>query len=273
MSKIINNIDLKKVYESGQVFNWYDVGDSYIVPINDSLFKLTQLPDLAIEVDLVSGEFFDLKDYFDESVNYLDELDRISKKYPELAEAARISEGLILLKQDYLEILITFIFSANNNIPRIKNSIEMLRTELGDYICDYDGKAYYSFPSVQKMLTYTEDDFKRIGAGYRAKYLAKTVIMIAETEDFQDWQNLKNKDLIARLKTLHGVGPKVAHCIALYGYHRREVFPVDTWIKKALKKYYNLENLSEKQIEEKLLKKFGKDSALVQQIMFYAERG
>ncbi len=273
MNKIVKNIDLKKNFESGQVFNWYDVDDFYIVPINQSLFKFIQLPNLEAKIELISGDFFDLKDYFDEKNDYKKQIAKIRKKYPELAEASKLCEGLVLLKQDYLEMLISFIFSANNNIPRIKNSINAMRTELGDKIAEYEGKSYYKFPNVEQMLKYGEDDFKRIGAGYRAKYLVKTIKMISEIDDFENWQNLDNKTLISNLKTFQGVGTKVAHCVALYGYHRREVFPVDTWIKKALKKYYDLENLSEKEIEEKLLKKFGYDSALVQQIMFYAERG
>ncbi len=271
MNKIIKNIDLEKNFNSGQVFNWYNVGSAYIVPIKSSLFKLNQLPNLEAKIELISGEFSDLGDYFDESNDYKKQYKSIAKKYPELAEAAEFCKGMTLLNQPYLEIIISFILSANNNIPRIRNSIQGIRESLGEVICEYEGETYYSFPTVDKLLEFEEEDFKKLGAGYRANYLYNSVRLL-EAEDYNAWQNLSNKELIEKLKTLKGVGTKVAHCIALYGYGRREVFPVDTWIKKSLKKYYNLENLSEKQIEEKLLKKFGKDSALVQQIMFYAER-
>lgn len=36
------------------------------------------------------------------------------------------------------------------------------------------------------------------------------------------------------LLTVKGVGPKVADCIVLFGLGRRDSFPVDTWMRKAL---------------------------------------
>ncbi len=272
MQTIIKNIDLKKNVDSGQVFNWHDVDSSYIVPINNSLFKLTQLENLEAKVELIEGTFSDIGKYFDPDNDYKKQYERISKKYPELAEASERSRGVILLIQGHLEIILTFILSANNNIPRITNSIQTIRKNLGEKICDYKGNPYHKFPSIDALLTYTEEDFKKLGAGYRDKYLVSAIKTIAESDDFDEWEKFSDKDLILKLKSLKGVGTKVAHCIALYGYGRRKVFPVDTWIKKSLKKHYNLENLKEREIEEKLLKKFGYDSALVQQIMFYAER-
>ena len=33
------------------------------------------------------------------------------------------------------------------------------------------------------------------------------------------------------LMRIHGVGEKVANCVLLFGLGRREVFPVDVWMK------------------------------------------
>ena len=41
------------------------------------------------------------------------------------------------------------------------------------------------------------------------------------------------------LKKLHGVGEKVASCIQLFGLHQLSLFPIDTWIAKVEKMYYN----------------------------------
>jgi N-glycosylase/DNA lyase len=38
--------------------------------------------------------------------------------------------------------------------------------------------------------------------------------------------------------TVSGVGPKVANCVALFGYHRIEAFPVDVWISRVLAEHY-----------------------------------
>ena len=37
---------------------------------------------------------------------------------------------------------------------------------------------------------------------------------------------------------MYGVGTKVAACIALFGLHRLEAFPVDTHIRQALERHY-----------------------------------
>lgn len=42
----------------------------------------------------------------------------------------------------------------------------------------------------------------------------------------------------ASLKTIMGVGPKVAECVLLYGMYRVEAFPIDVWIKRVLAEYY-----------------------------------
>ena len=45
---------------------------------------------------------------------------------------------------------------------------------------------------------------------------------------------LRNQDLYHELLKIKGVGPKVAACIMLFCFHRLDIAPVDTWIKKAI---------------------------------------
>jgi len=40
------------------------------------------------------------------------------------------------------------------------------------------------------------------------------------------------------LKKISGVGDKVASCAVLFGLHMLDSFPVDTWMKKAIREYY-----------------------------------
>ena len=43
---------------------------------------------------------------------------------------------------------------------------------------------------------------------------------------------------MAALQTIKGIGPKVASCILIFSYQRREGFPLDVWMKKVMKEYY-----------------------------------
>ena len=42
----------------------------------------------------------------------------------------------------------------------------------------------------------------------------------------------------ALLKTITGVGDKVADCVLLFAYHKTEAFPSDVWIKRIVAEYY-----------------------------------
>ena len=62
---------------------------------------------------------------------------------------------------------------------------------------------------------------------------------------------------------MRGIGEKVANCILLFGLGHIEAFPVDTWMKKALKAYFP-ENFDPAV--------FGDYAGLIQQYIFYYSR-
>ena len=68
----------------------------------------------------------------------------------------------------------------------------------------------------------------------------------------------------------NGIGEKVASCILLFGYHRFDVFPIDTWVKKYMKEKYNLEKV--KDIREFMKEKYGNNSGLIIQYIFNYSR-
>ena len=37
---------------------------------------------------------------------------------------------------------------------------------------------------------------------------------------------------------LYGVGMKVASCVALFGFHKLDAFPVDVWVRRVLRREY-----------------------------------
>ena len=120
------------------------------------------------------------------------------------------------------------------------------------------------------MLECDEEFFVKIGAGYRAKYLYNVLRQI-NLEKLEEFKALPTAQLREELIKLSGVGPKVADCILLFGYHRGDVFPVDTWIYQMYNKYYqHLEN--REQIRRNLTKQFGDLAGYAQQYLFFYQR-
>ena len=164
-------------------------------------------------------------------------------------------------------MVISFIISANNHIPRIKGIIERLCAGLGR-----DMGGYYAFPTAEAMADKGEDYYFALGAGYRAPYLASTATAIAEGSfDIDAVRSMPTKEAAKYLCSLLGVGPKVADCILLFGYHRTDVFPVDTWIKKVYRDTLG-GAATNKQMREKLIALYGNLSGYAQQYLFFGKR-
>lgn len=73
-------------------------------------------------------------------------------------------EGIRLLNQDLWETIISFIISANNNIPRIKGIIDRISKTYGEKIV-WEGKEYYTFPTPKQLSKATIEDLRKLGLG------------------------------------------------------------------------------------------------------------
>ena len=268
--KIVNNVinisgkedfNIKDILECGQIFSFDKQGDDYVVYSRDKCAKVVESEDgykILTDDSSYFENFFDLKTDYSKIKNTL-------KKEPILKGPIEFGGGIRILKQDLFETLISFIVSANNNIKRIQLILNRLRKSLGK-----DMGTYHAFPTRESMLKKDEAFFKDIGAGYRAGYLYKVIRQVDE-EKLKEYDNLKTPELRNKLIKLSGVGPKVADCILLFGYGRKDVFPVDTWIAKMYNKYYEpLENREE--IRKRLTHHFGDLSGYAQQYLFYFMR-
>jgi N-glycosylase/DNA lyase len=148
---------------------------------------------------------------------------------PFLHNAIAYGAGLRMLRQDLWEVIVSFIISQRNNIPRIKSTIEKLCAPYA-----------YVFPPPHILAQYDEKDFRNLGLGYRARYLMDIVANVKTGAfDMEYLKTLNSGEAIAYLKNFNGIGEKVANCIALYGLHRLEAFPIDTWISQVIRDQYN----------------------------------
>ena len=161
-----------------------------------------------------------------------------------LAAIAPCIPGLRIIDQDPWECLVSFICSSNNNIPRITKMVESIRRTYGDLLLTVGGHEFYSFPSLEKLLTEASDDDlrSRCGMGYRAKYLIETMNILHSLggEDYlQHLRTIKDPTVVQeKLCQFTGVGRKVADCCALFSLQQHDAIPVDVHVWKiALRDY------------------------------------
>lgn len=256
------------VLECGQIFRYEPYREGYRVFSADKdcyVFK----DGIKTVVDSQDPEYF--YNYFDLTRDY-SEIIRCAESFgvPTLTEACKKAAGLRLLNQNREEMIYSFIISQNNNIPRIKGIISRICAGLGQKMPSPFGE-FYAFPTSAALASRDAAYYKSLGAGYRDAFLAETSRRIA-AEGIADLETLPSAELRKKLLTYKGIGPKVADCICLFGFGRREAFPVDTWIEKLYHEDFNGTLTDRNKINTYFTSLFGEYSGYVQQYLFYAKR-
>ncbi len=252
----------------GQIFRYLPYKKGYLI------FSLDKCAYCYTENDytyIISNDKEYFYNYFDLKKDYSIIYNSIKTYGDFITKIATLGKGIRLLKQDITENLFSFIISQNNNIPRIKGIIERLCENLGEkrFLNEIE---YYSFPSVDKMSEMDVEFYKSIGLGYRAPYIKRLAEDIKGGLDLNSFNNLSTKSLKIALNNLYGVGPKVTDCVTLFGFNRGDSFPVDTWIEKVYKENFNGTLSDRKKISEWFINKFGENSGIIQQYLFYYKR-
>ncbi|MBO5394431.1 MAG: DNA-3-methyladenine glycosylase 2 family protein [Clostridia bacterium] len=249
----------RHILDCGQVFCYDKRGDNYISYPQNQFAEIIEFEKYYL-IKTKNVDFF--VDYFDLSTNY-EKIKCELGSFQMLKEPILFGYGIRILNQDLFETLLSFIISANNNIKRIKVILNNIRRALGEKI----GDNVYSLPTYEVLKAQDEDFYKKAGAGYRAKYLIKMLHQITP-QLLEEWRKLDTAALRTKLVSIAGVGPKVADCILLFGYHRGDSFPVDTWMAKMYNMYFEpIENRNI--MRDNLVKQFGKNSGYAQQYLFY----
>ncbi|MDE7329756.1 MAG: hypothetical protein K2N30_01490 [Clostridia bacterium] len=256
------------VLECGQVFRFYQFGKGYMVLSEDkACYLYTENGKTVAQTDY--PDYF--YSYFDLERDYSAIVERAkSRNIPLLTRSAEAFKGLRLLNQNREEMIYSFIISQNNNIPRIKGIISRICGGLGEKR-EFLGEEYYTFPSTEKLAGAGKEFFKNAGCGYRDGYLAETSARILK-EGVSHLNNLGYDELKKQLLTYQGVGPKVADCVALFGFGKRNSFPVDTWIEKIYKEDFGGTLTDRNKITQYFLDLFGEDAGYIQQYLFYGKR-
>ena len=279
--------NLKITLECGQCFRWkkvYTVNnyDQYLGIIKDRVVLIRQEEN---KLYITSNDMKNIEDviirYFDLDVDYEAIEESIIKIDDNIKSAVENSTGLRILNQDFFETLISYIISANNNIPRISKSIEEISKRYGEKIEFSDDfyylfpkleKCYYLFPKQEVLKNITEEEFKSCGVGFRDKYIKSAVDKFLNEEiKFEELNKLTTFEIKEELLKFQGIGPKVSDCILLFSFGRKEVFPIDVWVERVMKKLYfkEDENVTKNEILEYSNNNFSNFAGIIQEHLFY----
>ena len=271
----VENFDVRAIFTCGQAFRWYEESDGSFTTIHlGRVLNVLNENGRVIFKGTNLEEFNEIwMDYFDLNTDYKEIIKELSKNEI-LANAIEYGKGIRILNQNHFEMLISFIISANNMIPRIKKSIEVISMRYGKFICEDENRKYYSFPTVEELSRATVEDLREFAkVGFRDKRIFDTVNMILnEKIDLDNFENLETDILREELLKFSGVGNKVADCIMLFSYKRGEVFPVDVWIKRVMEELFIKKETPVKKISKEADRIFGKYAGYAQQYLFYYGR-
>lgn len=271
----VENFDAKAIFTCGQAFRWYEEKDGSFTTVHlGRVLNVLNEDDKVIFKGTNLEEFNEIWiDYFDLNTDY-QSIRKSLANNKILANAMEYGKGIRILNQNHFEMLISFIISANNMIPRIRKSIEVISMRYGKFICEDENRKYYSFPTVEELSKATVEELREFAkVGFRDKRIFDTVNMIKnENIDLDSFENLETDNLREELLKFSGVGNKVADCIMLFSYKRGEVFPVDVWIKRVMEELFIKEVTPVKKISKEADRIFGKYAGYAQQYLFYYGR-
>ncbi|MCR4990014.1 MAG: DNA-3-methyladenine glycosylase 2 family protein [Lachnospiraceae bacterium] len=265
-----DDLDLKKIVNSGQCFRACEVSEGQFRFITGkNILYITKSSEPArgktgdlkdeYEVSCTKKEWEGIwKHYFDSDTDYRMIRAGIPAEDRFLSKCADEGCGIRILNQDKWEMLISFIISQRKSIPAIRSCIEKLCARFGDETGD---EAIHAFPTPGSLLKASNQKLDECGLGYRTPYIVDAAKRVSSGSlDLEAIDVLSDEELFDTLKTVKGVGDKVANCVMLFGYHRVKRAPVDTWINKVIDQKYNGKNP---------FGDYGEYAGIMQQYMFY----
>ncbi|MGI5937064.1 MAG: DNA-3-methyladenine glycosylase family protein [Oscillospiraceae bacterium] len=257
----LSELDPVKTFECGQCFRWNADENGVYTGVAMGRAARVWVEGDSVYIDADEKDVSEIwHDYFDLDRDYGD---IVFDGGEYLDACVRYGAGIRILRQDRWEALCSFIISQCNNIPRIKRIIETLCREFGDPINAF-GETLYSFPPAERIASLETADLAPLRCGYRASYIIEAARAVTTGElNLEELAACDYDTAIKELKRLKGVGDKVANCVALFGLYNMSGFPVDVWMKRALKKYFP------RDFDPKFL---GPYAGLAQQYIFYYTR-
>lgn len=234
-------VDLHRTLESGQAFRWRWEDGARRTAAGVVGRRVVRLSQNGRGIRLESPDTPDVRDAIR---RYLGVLPR--RAHPRRAEAvlaadpvlARVlphTAGISLLAQDPWEVLISFIVSQNNNIPKIKRSIDGLSRALGEPL----EEGAFAFPSPERLAAASTRTLAACALGYRVPYVRAAARLVADGRlSLAALSQSDHASARSALLEVPGIGEKVGDCILLFGLGHHAAFPIDVWVRRAVERLY-----------------------------------
>lgn len=282
----LRHFDLAKIFDCGQSFRFNRVENSchekeYSGVAYGKWISFAQDGDCLTVYHTDEREFEGLwQGYLGLDMDYEAIAENILDHVPSDAMRCAIAygDGIRILRQEPFEMMISFIVSQNNNIPRIKKIIETISKNCGNPILREpsmephlsQASSLYTFPDAASLASLGIDGLYAMKTGFRARYLYDAAVktLSSEVVPEQAVQIDDTEEAIRELCRIHGIGRKVASCILLFTGHHFDAFPVDVWMQRSLARLFP--DVSENRLSPTEF--FGPYAGIAQQYLFYAER-
>ena len=265
----VSHFDLSRSCTCGQAFRWRPCGDGWFGVVGEKAVLANYDGSRLILSGVDESDASMWLDYFDLNRDYA-AIQRQIESCDSLRCCLPCAGGIHIYNQDPFETLISFILSANNNIKRISGIIERLSIAAGTHI-EGDSPAY-SFPTPAAIASMSEAQLCEIGAGYRAPYVKKSAQIVADGYDLAALCALPLQEARRRLQEFSGVGPKVADCILLFSLRHADAFPMDVWMKRAVRQMLFDGVQPDKKALDRAIADLGENSGIIQQYLFHYAR-
>ena len=137
-------IDLDGTVTCGQIFRYEKEADnSYTIILSDRVINIKKdKNDLVVTSNKEEDLENVIRNYFDLNRSY-DEMDKeILKSDNTLENIVKSCAGYKIINQSNFECAISYILSANNGVPQIRNSLNLISEKYGEKII-FNGKYLY----------------------------------------------------------------------------------------------------------------------------------
>jgi N-glycosylase/DNA lyase len=270
----VRDYDLAATLDSGQVFRWKKIENSWHGVIGKNFVQLSQTEN---GIHAATAAPVDDWNFLREFLQTEMDLAAVLKTFPDdepMRRAVAACRGLRLLRQDPWECLASFILSSTKQIVQIRQIVALLCERFGERLAPQppiNNELFYFFPTPQRLAAATEAELRDCKMGFRAPSLLNAARQIADgTFDLEKIRALNYAAARAELTTLRGVGGKIADCVLLFGYGFDAAFPVDVWIERALQElYFSSRRASEKRLRHFAATHFGPHAGYAQQYLFH----
>ncbi len=270
----VADFNVEQIFECGQCFHFEKLDEmDYVTVAYGKALRITQMDD---EVTLHNTDINEYnliwRKYLDMDTDYGSIKKWLLERDDSLVNVIDKTSGIRILRQEFHEMLMSFIISQNKQIPHIKQIVASISERFGKEAGVINGKKYFAFPEKEALYDITEEAYRELKTGFRAPYLMSATRALMEGMSEKGFESFTYQEAKAELMKIKGVGEKVANCVLLFGLGYRNAFPVDVWIKRIMEYVYFKEETSNEKIMEFANDKFGEYGGYAQQYLFHYAR-